>query len=370
MTTPKPAQIPTVPAPRKLTTPAFPSAYPDFFTQDHKLDKALLDAIDKGPGRAWVTAVAIVALKSDGTRPMAAFRPDEMHFSASFVKIAAMYGAFELLRTMNQLSQEYGKAPKTAFLNAAAAHFRPLIREAVKKIPPLKGLSEAHMFPGFSINYDATPDPNGVLGLTFNSEYDNSLLQMISLSDDTESARCVHRLGYGYLNGALTSAGFFDGKKSGIWLAGDYAPREVSESVVEHWPYFRIDSVNDKGVAQALTVSKAVKLITLIADRKLAGPEGSDGMLKLMKAAADVPEVYITRTPGLSFKVTHNKLGYADRKVGDWVYSEGSIIEHDHGDKFVVVWQNFYPDDPDNAKAFRVVSWVVDNALLLYLFHK
>ena len=119
---------------------------------------------------------------------MAAFRPDEMHSSASFVKIAAMYGAFELPRTMNQLSQEYGKAPKTAFLNAAAAHFRPLDPGGGQEDPLLKGLSEAHMFPGFSINYDATPDPNGVLGLTFNSEYDNSLLQMISLSDDTESA--------------------------------------------------------------------------------------------------------------------------------------------------------------------------------------
>src|SRR5262249_59306651 len=70
---PKPRQVPAVPAPRKLTTPAFPAPYPDFFAKDPKLDKALLDAIDKGPGRGWVSAVAIVALKSDGKRPMAAF---------------------------------------------------------------------------------------------------------------------------------------------------------------------------------------------------------------------------------------------------------------------------------------------------------
>jgi hypothetical protein len=365
---PKPTQIPAVPAPPALTTPAFPSPYPDFFTTDGQLDQALEDALKAGPGQNWKAPVAIVALNDDGTRPIASHRGDETHYSASFVKVAAMYAAHELLETMNQLSKEYGQAQRDKFLADAGAYLNSSIMAKAATIVPLKGLKEANALPMYAKNYDATPDANGVLQLAFTQgqkkTYWDNLVQMIQVSSNYDAAWCIHRVGYGYLNGALTEAGFFDGTDNGIWLAGDYLDAAVPGDIGK-WPYLRINSVNDKGVAQAVTVVKAAKLITLIADRKLVTGWASDSMMVLMKAAVDAGEVFINRTPGLSLKVLYNKLGVGPLKVGGDVCSEGSILEHTpSGRRFVVVWQNFHIENTDDQKKqFRVISHVVDKAI-------
>ena len=155
------------------------------------------------------------------------------------------------------------------------------------------------------------------------------------------ASECVHGAGYGYLNGALTAAGFFDPKTNkGLWLAGDY---------VRKYPYLRIPSANDGLVAQGATSIELARFYTLLYDGKLVDAASSLEMLELLKKAVAVPEVFIDRAANINFKVSHTKVGLGPLKPdngGHSVYSEASIVEHASGRKFVVVWQNLiYGED-------------------------
>src|SRR5262249_27231661 len=159
--------------------------------------------------------------------------------------------------------------------------------------------------------------------------------KMITVSDNSSAAQCVHGSGYGYLNGALVSAGFFNPAiNNGVWLAGDYT---------SSYPYFRIQSVNDGLVAQATTVLHLARLYTLMYDGTLVGGISIGEMLDLLAKAVAVPEVFINRASGLNFTVTHTKVGLGPLKPANGginVYSEGSILKHNSDREFVAVWQN------------------------------
>src|SRR5205085_6559190 len=52
--------------------------------------------------------------------------------------------------------------------------------------------------------------------------FKEQMRKMIVESDDTSAGICIQGLGYSWINACLQKAGLFDGKSSGIWLAGDY----------------------------------------------------------------------------------------------------------------------------------------------------
>jgi hypothetical protein len=106
-----------------LKTPAFPGTYANPLTDDNKLKGALKNAVDTGPGAAWPVPVAIVALNPDGTRPFAEFSGGEVHYSASLLKVAAMYSAFELRNTIQQIGDELGAKTRPADLLKDAARY-------------------------------------------------------------------------------------------------------------------------------------------------------------------------------------------------------------------------------------------------------
>jgi hypothetical protein len=94
-------------------------------------------------------------------------------------------------------------------------------------------------------------------------------------------------------------------------------------------------------------------------------------MLKLLHGVVTHPmhEVFIDRTPNLSFNVTHNKLGLGPLKprnnVIREVASEASIVKHNTTRKeFVVVWQNLI--FAGNASIIPV-SRIVDETIKKYL---
>lgn len=85
-------------------------------------------------------------------------------------------------------------------------------------------------------------------------------------------------------------------------------------------------------------------------------------MLALLARAVAVPEVFIDRaSPPLHFTVTHTKVGLGPLKAGPDVSSEGSILVHDSGKKFVVVWQNLLNGDFDSIG--HVVRDTIDRFL-------
>ena len=326
-----------------LTTPAFPHTIPTPPVPNAKLQGALDAAIAAGPGARSRTPITIVSLEDDGTRPMANFNGTDLHFSASLLKVAAMYSAFQLRETLRAIAVELGaNTSRATLLKEAAAHLDPLIMDKVATIPALKGVKRIHALPQYKRMFEVTASSSGDgFSVDFSKAFvggKGHLERMIAVSDNNSAAECIHGSGYGFLNGLLQSAGFFDSStNNGIWLAGDF---------VGAYPTFRIKSVNDGLVKQATTTLQMASLFTLLHDRLLV-PAASTEMLDLLAAAVAVPEVFIERASDLDFTVTRNKLGVAALKPengGNEVCSEASMLTHDStGREFVVVWQNFIP---------------------------
>jgi len=360
-----------------LKTPPFPDKYAEPFGTNKKLDDSLAKAIDAGPGKTWRVAFAIVALDPDGKRPVAQFRGNEEHYGASMIKVAALYSAFELRKVVKAIAKELGTAAtQKDLLPQIARYLNPLIMAKVgtmSAFKPVKGehgdLLKVNACPQYANVFDvlsASPDPG--LTVKFSKAFEKHMDQMIKVSSNNDAAETIHGSGYGYLNGALASAGLLDASSfTGIWLAGDYA----DPGYANKYPYFRVDSVNDQRVAQATSALQFAKMYTLMADSKLVDAASSNEMLEyLHRAVTYKHEVWIDRIiddgvpqGGLDpseFTVTHNKLGVGPLKTNESVYSEASILRHnDTGRRFVVVWQNLLLDDTVWAPVAQVIRRTV-----------
>lgn len=342
---------------KPLRTRAFPLPYENPLTQSAELQAALDAAIAAGPGKGWRVPVVIVSLEPNGTRPVAHYKGNELHFSASLLKVAAMYAIFELRKTLQAIADELGPGARAVdFFKRSAEYLDPKIIAGAAAIPALAGIKRSQALPRYTDAFEVTrPSPQQALQVRLTSAISGHLEKMIAVSDNRSAATCVHASGYGYLNGALTAASFFDARSNrGIWLAGDY---------IRKYPYFRIPSENDGLVAQGATSLQLARLYTLIFDGKLVDAASSAAMLELLAKAVAVPEVFIDRAANLNFKVTHTKVGLGPLKAengGHSVYSEASILEHASGRKFVAVWQNLIFGDAGFDPIGSVVRRTLD----------
>jgi len=363
-----------------LKTPPFPAAYPDCLVPNDKLQKALNKAIQMGPGPDWRVGLAIVSLEKPGAQPVGHFRGDREFFGASMIKVAALYGLFELRNTLRDIAKELGSNTSISELLADAANYlNPKIMANLSHLPALKGIGKKVAVPQFAEAFKPVAlSPNLGFTVEFASAFAPEIAgptkepvghieKMIVVSNNTSAARCTHACGYGYLNGAIASAGFFEpGKGLGLWLAGDY----LDTQEIAKYPYYRINSDNDGMVAQASSPLHLARLLTLLHDGVLFGKNAGANaeMLKVLAKAAVYPEVYIDRGSGVDFTVTHNKLGVADLKKENGGYdveSECSIVTHNaSGRDFVVVWLNFIAND---AEGFDPIAHVVRDTLNEYL---
>jgi hypothetical protein len=171
--------------------------------------------------------------------------------------------------------------------------------------------------------------------------------EMIVKSNNTSAALCIHACGYGYLNGLLAAAGFFEagaGRRGvGLWLAGDFMAKEDARK----YAAYAIESTGGT-FAQGSTALHLARLLTLLDEGTLFGKDAAarTGMLDVLAKAAAYPEVWMTNYAALKqalhFEVTHNKLGIAQSR-----YSECSLYRHDSGKRFAVVWLNLvWGQDP------------------------
>lgn len=326
-----------------LRAEPFPSVYATPYAPDPSLQSALDRAMAANAGNTAL-AVAVVALNPDGSRPVAHVRGDEVHYSASLIKIAAMYSAFELRRAMRDLAEELGdRTSPASFFKQAAAHFDPKIMAKVATIPALARVSKGHAVPRYTTTFDLVKQGSvpGYL-VNFSSKFANHLNLMISISDNDSAGACVHGSGYGYLNGTLASAGFFDpGANRGIWLAGDYKDLHSPDK----YPAIRIGCVNDGTTAQGATALQLVRMLTLLNDRTLVGALSSQEMLDLLATTLGTGEIFSTRADGLNFTAVCGKIGLGPLQTGKQVLSEASILEHTSGRRFAVGWQNLLQGD-------------------------
>jgi hypothetical protein len=327
-----------------LRTSPFPAPYVTFSSStDPKLQAALDFAISSEPAQWQPMTTSIVALNPDGTRPQAQFKGSEVHYGASLIKIAAMYTAFELRATVRSIADELGASVKQGdVLKQASAYLDPLIMAKAATISPLAKVLPGNALPRYFSTFDVVPK-SGVPGFTvnFSANYQGSLAQMIGPSNNNHAAQCIHGVGYGYINGTLASAGFFDtGAMSGIWLAGDYQEPAGSKG---KYPYFRIPAVNDTDTAQGGSSSQLARWMALLADRLLVGRGASAEMLQLM-TLPPAGERYSELGTSPNFSILNVKIGFGPLKPtngGQPVLSEASLIKHTASDRlFAVGWLN------------------------------
>ncbi len=377
-----------------MATPVglYPAAPTLTFGKNAKLDNAVAEAAKKlaDAGRPAQFSLAIIDLGGGGTSETlgwGAHKPDEMHYTASAAKAGAMYAAFALkdmvtrFATMSAVFRAAFAAASTVsaplmpfggLLNLATPPPKPaplfdslrkeMDPEIDKTAHPLlqSAVQRIHRVPNYPAMFGAPPAGGGPPA-DFAGTFRTALHEMIVPSSNEHAGMCVRGVGYGYLNGALTAAGLFK-DKTGIWLAGDYVSR---------WPYARIDSANDAGVAQAGTALSMARLMALIANDGIIDKNACEAMRKLMAKATRGPDQpFVTRdvgSAGLAIpleKVTHAKLGFGPLKKGGNVCSELFRLQgvRNASKAYAVAFQNLN----ENQSPLADVNYMLLNAITTY----
>jgi hypothetical protein len=181
-------------------------------------------------------------------------------FSGSLIKVAAMFSAFKLRQEAETLRADINDPDKK--LKVPLAKF---FDELGKRVDPthdaLTKITDAARDP--KNNIPMTPSLRDILSITslttpvtFTADFRGHLRRMIIISRDCDTAECIFRLSYPYINVKLMNEGYFNrDSMKGIWLAGDYFPgatfcaEEAKESKLKYkatgQQFVRIPTVND-----------------------------------------------------------------------------------------------------------------------------
>jgi hypothetical protein len=321
-------------------------------------------------------------VRTGGNHYYAGVHHDEVHFSASLLKVAAMFAAFSLRAEARQLAAGGGFADENAFITALSQQFKstdavPAIQSAgVGLKPRYKDILKVTGFGGGALQVEFNPSFSTSLAVDHPlfQQYQTVHAQEVSLhhiQDDEENAttlaalnkvshmyrmivpsnnvsagECIRRLGYAYINVKLMNGGFYDPTASppkGIWLAADFAGG----------PRVEIDSVNDGKSAQATTSRQMARFFSLIQLGQLVPTSGAD-MKALLKEAHGVDSAWISKFGPRLFDFEGVKVGLANLKPntppkGPDVYSEGILLKwngnpaplpHNLSGDIAVCWQN------------------------------
>ena len=339
--------------------------------------QALLATGTPNVDRLALMVVALTGFEGTDTHPWAGLRVDEEHYSASLLKLAAMYAAFDFRSSADQLATGSGLTTFPEIEALMQATFDPDIvahtPSLITNSPALRGEDKTRK-PAYRDVLQLGAGPDFVVDFT--QKQLDAFEDMIVNQHNPGATTTIHGLGYPLLNGKLADDGFFDGT-TGVWLAGDYAGGAATPTT---WPAARIDSVNDGPVAQATTATHLARVLTLLFDNRLVGPLSSAAMQELMHRAGawfhhdgTIPAGMIWPRDG-RFLATHSKVGLGPLKNGKSAFSEGLLVRDTQTDRdFVVVWQNVQdslgpaPDFPPFRRTFEPVATLVEAAIRAFV---
>jgi V8-like Glu-specific endopeptidase len=361
--------------------------------------------------------IVIVALGPGGRPSFAGQNLTHMYYSGSLLKVAAMYGAFQLRKAVadfantlpsglaqDQVLKQFSRAFDAKIL--ASAPTLPARNRALPKYADvLKVVPHGAHYQVEFLN----------LGDHSRRDFDFHLHQMVEQSHNPSAGVCVQGLGYSWINGALRAADLFgeDRKEPrdsldrfrGIWLAGDYLlPSRVIQAehkkflknqeqagqgvAPDHRTRFdpeaeeefelgisglaevRIPSVNDGPSKQAASCVDLANLMVQVARAKLieGDPDGNTRIGSMLSNAVAM-SIIGRFAPSARFKVLQSKIGFG--QLGNWgscvadnsghtsgcVLSEALVIEETAAPKrqFVVVFQDIRdPSKHGNQDLLRV----------------
>jgi hypothetical protein len=232
-------------------------------------------------------------------------------FAASLVKIVAMYAAFYLQDRLKTIRGALGAASLAQIESTLRKEWGPAIKSTVPR--------SAGDFPDITAIFAST-------SFDFKSSFKKDLDAMMKESDNWAAGRCIHRIGYDYINGASTHAGLYSAAdKSGFWLAGDYIP----DSHASNRDGARIPGM---GTTQAASAKAAALLLVSLARDELISADASKGMKDVMtKAYSWVRYEMENVHPGA---IVYGKLGLMNGKKGST--HDCAIVKHDDAHYVIV----------------------------------
>lgn len=328
----------------------FPNAKYDPLIHDEALQAALDGAMASTPNPPNGAPIVIVSINPDGTRGYAGRLEYIECYSASLLKVAAMYAAFELRNACNELLAD-GVAGDV--FQTLSSSFDDMIR--ANRLPRLANLADLHLLPKYNQIFAYDPASNTV---NFSQAFWDDLFSAIADGDNASAGRCIQRLGFGYITTAASEANFFDADTNlGMWLCGDFGMG---------YPPQRIPCSNDGPTAQGATAYQMAKLFTLLLDAQLVDPTSDAAMLNLLQQAVVRLHLFLNRDTTVQYVTTHSKIGLGPVNAGFAVASEALIIQENTTERqFVVVFQNQpFATDPSVFPVARTV----DATIASYLF--
>jgi hypothetical protein len=291
---------------------------------------------DVDPDAYKRVAFALLPLRANGVSTYyAGIFDEDMDFSASLVKVAALFAAGQLLAKAKLASPgaaSFFNDLKTAIQAEITANADNRVRSATynSSIGLQPRLPTILKVTGATVDFDPT--------------FNQNLSDMIIPSDDPAAAFCIDRLGLGYISAVLNEKNFFDKNLQpgpdkpgntgrGIWLTGDYGGNFI----------VRIPCVNDHPATQLTTARQMCRMFSMIRLKQL--PENDVDTNSIMQGLLSSAGTWLKMGQAISgvknlgvaplFSKIHAKVGVAG--LGSIqrpnVYSEGLIIKWNDSSK-------------------------------------
>lgn len=365
------------------TTPYVLDLLPDVALQA-ALKKAVNDAAQKlGPSPH--VPFSLILISTNGTHKYCGLFDDEMFFSASLLKVAPMYAAFELRAAVQRFAESKDgitAGDATIFFQRLSNVFDPQIDasalaevrvvsaklgakfhvDGYRSTPAYDKIFEVTDFGGANppqVKFKKSGAPN-------TKEFTENLTEMITISGDEQARQVIKALSYSYIYAALTRAGFFvaqpDPRDSkGVWLGGDYSFGAD--------PFLDFHLGGNVDLAEVTTTLQISRLFALIQLKKLVSEDSSLYMQWLL-GNSNLSWLSLVKPPITEFDVTLRKVGIANN-----VFSEGELLKWRNTTKFAshnltgevaACWQNLRVFTTEN-KQFTGIANVLRQTIALGL---
>src|ERR1044071_6211672 len=295
------------------------------------LNAAAVDPPFRGLPSVRDLSIDIVSLEPSGANVVTGQYDDDMHYSGSLLKVAAMYAAFQLHKAVHDFGRALGQFKKS---------FDVRIASAVARIP-------------LSLRTPPRYDEIFTPAREFRTDFAGHVRSMIVYSSEDSAGIIIKALGYSWINGVLQSAGFFKDPR-GIWFAGNYKP---------NFPVVTVPSVNDGPVKQATTCIDMARLFVLLQRDQLVKDAANSRMKELLKdgfsylkTRGDLPVIASKIGRGQLKKGPGGRPGDCRDAGKGCVLSEASVIRHRSGRLFVTVWQNVLLESDAHLGVKRVAA--------------
>lgn len=352
-----------------VATPAIRNPFPTVpyaleLVKDPAHDQRLRDALstrrlalsDDDGSRLDGVALLIARLTPSGAMPYAGVNETRMYFSASLLKLVLLYASFELQAQVNQLAPVLTAPTAASFLDRVRREFGAAIERSVPRIAPGTWRTVR-----FGEILTATPAGPQQFRVSLSTNHLDDLRQIVANQRQNETpSRCMHRLGYSYVNRALEAGGFLNADVGvGLWMATDYGS----------WRDFHVPVATRGGrppragsSSAAMSALAMASLLTHMHRGQLVDAASSAAMRTMFEGGAawlaNLPNRASFAFTDLAAKVGHSSSGSAF--VGS-VMSEAAFLQRKSDNaEFVAVWQNV-PDALGAEPIYRVLDEVIRN---------